>query len=59
MAKNGDVIKSSSERQTLAPMNTHAPTGQDYPRLLNRELGILAFNERVLAMAEDLEVPLL
>jgi polyphosphate kinase len=59
MAKNGDVIKSSSERPTLAPMNTHAPIGQEYPRLLNRELGILAFNERVLAMAEDLEVPLL
>ncbi|MGD9943278.1 MAG: polyphosphate kinase 1 [Burkholderiaceae bacterium] len=29
------------------------------PRLLNRELGILAFNERVLAQAEDAEVPLL
>ena len=40
-------------------MNTHAPTGQEYPRLLNRELGILAFNERVLAMSEDVEVPLL
>ena len=59
MAKNGDVIKSSWDQQTLARMNTHAPTGQEYPRLLNRELGILAFNERVLAMSEDVEVPLL
>lgn len=29
------------------------------PRYLNRELGILAFNERVFAMAEDASVPLL
>ena len=29
------------------------------PRLLNRELGILAFNERVLAQAEDPTIPLL
>ncbi|MBN9427494.1 MAG: polyphosphate kinase 1 [Burkholderiales bacterium] len=29
------------------------------PRLLNRELGILSFNERVLAQAEDETVPLL
>ncbi len=29
------------------------------PRLLNRELGILAFNERVLAQAEDASLPLL
>ncbi|MFA7665007.1 MAG: polyphosphate kinase 1 [Burkholderiaceae bacterium] len=29
------------------------------PRLLNRELGILAFNERVLAQAEDPTMPLL
>ncbi len=59
MAKNEDVIKSSSEDSTLARMNTHAPAGQEYPRLLNRELGILAFNERVLALAEDVAVPLL
>lgn len=35
---------------------------QDRPaalRLLNRELGILAFNERVLALAEDPSIPLL
>jgi len=29
------------------------------PQYLNRELGILAFNERVLALAEDVEMPLL
>ena len=35
---------------------------QDRPaelRLLNRELGILAFNERVLALSEDPSIPLL
>jgi len=31
----------------------------DAPRLLNRELGSLAFNERVLSLAEDSHVPLL
>ncbi len=31
----------------------------DPPRLLNRELGILAFNERVIALAEDASLPLL
>ena len=28
-------------------------------RLLNRELGMLAFNERVLALADDPSIPLL
>ena len=37
-------------------MNDAPETG---PRLLNRELGILAFNERVLAQAEDPAMPLL
>src|SRR3974390_50564 len=32
---------------------------QAEPRLLNRELGSLAFNERVLSLAEDTHVPLL
>ena len=32
---------------------------QDDSRLLNRELGILAFNERVLALSEDPSIPLL
>ncbi len=37
-----------------------ASTGPEYqPRILNRELGTLAFNERVLALAEDPLVPLL
>jgi polyphosphate kinase len=31
----------------------------DPRRLLNRELGILAFNERVLALADDVAIPLL
>ncbi len=35
-----------------------APVG-DSARLLNREIGILAFNERVFALAEDASVPLL
>ncbi len=33
-------------------------TFEGFPRLLNRELGILAFNERVLAQAEDESLPL-
>ncbi|HWS75652.1 MAG TPA: polyphosphate kinase 1, partial [Quisquiliibacterium sp.] len=33
--------------------------GPEFPRLLDRELGMLAFNERVLALAEDPAVPLL
>jgi len=36
-----------------------AGCGGDSPRLLDRELGILAFNERVLALAEDASLPLL
>ncbi len=39
-----------------APPVATAPTG---PRVLNRELGSLAFNERVFALAEDAHVPLL
>jgi len=51
------VIEPSSASGTLPVML--APDRPDSPRLLNRELGILAFNERVLAFAEDDEVPLL
>ena len=40
----------------LPDMNASVASGS---RLLNRELGILAFNERVLAQAEDPEMPLL
>jgi polyphosphate kinase len=39
------------------PTASTGPDGQ--PRILNRELGNLAFNERVLALAEDPQVPLL
>jgi len=39
-------------QQSLEPVETTA-------QLLNRELGILAFNERVLAQAEDSAIPLL
>jgi polyphosphate kinase len=35
------------------------PDRPDPARLLNRELGILAFNERVLALADDSAIPLL
>ncbi|MFM1990106.1 MAG: Polyphosphate kinase [Pseudomonadota bacterium] len=38
----------------MIPLDRSGPA-----RLLNRELGILAFNERVLALAEDPEIPLL
>jgi polyphosphate kinase len=41
-------------------MNKTKPqTKPTHQRLLNRELGILAFNERVLAQAEDSRMPLL
>lgn len=41
-------------------MNKIKPqTKPNHQRLLNRELGILAFNERVLAQAEDSRMPLL
>ena len=43
--------------KSIAPSTPSA--GEARPRLLNRELGILAFNERVLAQAEDPAVPLL
>jgi len=39
-------------------MATHSGTGAE-PRFLNRELSLLQFNERVLAMAEDPATPLL
>ncbi|HMN80458.1 MAG TPA: polyphosphate kinase 1 [Burkholderiaceae bacterium] len=41
-------------------MDASVPAVQgEFARLLDRELGILAFNERVLAQAEDAQVPLL
>ncbi len=40
-------------------MNPSPLVASDPARLLNREIGILAFNERVFALAEDLSVPLL
>ncbi len=40
-------------------MESSVPAPPESERLLNRELGILAFNERVLALAEDPETPLL
>jgi polyphosphate kinase len=60
MAKKPRVIKSSSVGGTLVTMSSAGSSGKSAsPRLLNRELGILAFNERVLALAEDSAVPLL
>ena len=50
------VTKPSRRKGKLARMDVHEGPG---PRLLDRELGILAFNERVLAQAEDETVPLL
>jgi polyphosphate kinase len=64
MAKNAGVIKSSPTRNSIATMNdadnAHRPgCGDAGQRLLDREQGMLAFNERVLAQAEGTEVPLL
>ena len=61
MSKKAVVIKSSPAQLKLVTMNVAAKIapGTDFARLLNRELGLLAFNERVLAQAEDPAVPLL
>ena len=60
MAKKADVIKSSRGPGTVGTMTPSAPAPVgDSARLLNREIGILAFNERVFALAEDASVPLL
>ena len=40
-------------------MKSSKTTGEGLARLLNRELGMLAFNERVFALAEDAAIPLL
>ncbi len=56
MGRKSSVTKPSHRRARVRGMD--ARTGQE-PRLLNRELGILAFNERVFAQAEDPSVPLL
>src|SRR5690606_8965371 len=50
------VTKPSRKKGKLARMDVHEGPGS---RLLDRELGILAFNERVFAQAEDETVPLL
>ena len=50
------VTKPSRRKGKLARMDAKTGSGA---RLLDREIGILAFNERVLAQAEDESVPLL
>jgi polyphosphate kinase len=52
-----DVTEPSSPPETLAAMRS--PDRPATPRLLNRELGLLAFNERVLALSDDPAIPLL
>jgi len=64
MAKNGGVIKSQCGVVTMPVMNDPARAPDDalaqaYAGLLDREQGMLAFNERVLALADDGDVPLL
>jgi polyphosphate kinase len=64
MANNGGVIKSSSIPTSIAAMTdadgaSRLPCGDAGSRLLDREQGMLAFNERVLAQAEHGDVPLL
>ena len=43
----------------MSASNDHAALPASAPRLLNRELGLLAFNERVLSLAEEGATPLL
>ncbi len=58
---DGGVIGVSHSHASLGEMDmsTRPAPGADATRLLDRELGILAFNERVLAQAEDPGQPLL
>jgi polyphosphate kinase len=53
VAGHGTVID-ATETRTMLPPDTPGSL-----RLLNRELGMLAFNERVLALADDPSIPLL
>jgi len=43
----------------MSASNVPAGLPDSAPRLLNRELGLLAFNERVLSLAEEDATPLL
>jgi len=52
------MTRDDSRTFDVDPDSAAAPA-TDPDRYLNRELGILAFNERVLAQAEDADVPLL
>ena len=58
---NHGVMMNADDSRLLAPARVadHAGPITTHSRYLNRELGILAFNERVLSMAEDDTVPLL
>ena len=56
MSRKSAVTKPSRKKGKLARMDATTGSGA---RLLDREQGILAFNERVLAQAEDESVPLL
>ena len=60
MANNRPVIKLTPNRATLRRMTIGPDQRPEAAaRLLNRELGMLAFNERVLFQAEDGTRPLL
>jgi polyphosphate kinase len=53
-----EAVKELSRSDGRLPAMS-SPDRPGSPRLLNRELGILAFNERVLALADDPAMPLL
>src|SRR5215469_7125251 len=62
MAGNDTLSASSSSSSTvssIAPSATPAASREPDPTPINRELSILAFNRRVLALAEDPATPLL
>lgn len=52
-------MKQNQEFDTIDMEASTAPRTGAAPRMLNRELSLLKFNERVLAMAENPDVPLL
>lgn len=54
-----DIHSAAASRPAILPTGIRVRRGAPRHPLLNRELGILAFNERVLAQAADETVPLL
>ncbi|MFW6010103.1 MAG: RNA degradosome polyphosphate kinase, partial [Actinomycetota bacterium] len=59
VAVPGTVQRSTQPRRSTRGILTDHPVAPEQVRFLNRELSWLQFNERVLALAEDPELPVL